>query len=202
MLNNNIGKQNMLKIIEGGEHINKNNEKVAQVTLEDKTVWQLTDYMFVEWDEFTHTTHEELIECGWEKRNLTTLQHIQNKLIEGYETMYLYIEDSFGYDTVTVNIKELLQALAIDESWTEEDGQYTIYCSGRNEDRQGNLLGIAQDNLYSNAAMLNVFADEEECFNFCVKYLIEFNEGEEEQLTLEEAKREVAAQSTGSFKYK
>ena len=202
MLNNNIGKQNMLKIIAGGEHINKNNEKVAQVTLEDKTVWQLTEYMYVEWDEFTHTTHEELIECGWEKRNLTTLQHIQNKLLEGYETMYLYIEDSFGYDTVTVNIKELLQALAIDEDWTEKDGQYTIYCSGRNEDRQGNLLGIAQDNLYSNAAMLNVFADEEECFNFCVNYLIEFNEGEEEQLTLEEAKREVAAQSTGSFKYK
>ncbi len=202
MLNNNIGKQNMLKIIEGGEHINKNNEKVAQVTLEDKTVWQLTDYMYVEWDEFTHTTHEELIECGWEKRNLTTLQHIQNKLLEGYETMNLYIEDSFGYDTVTVNIKKLLQAIAIDESYTEEDGQYTIYCSGRNEDRQGNLLGIAQDILYSNAAMLNVFTDEEECFNFCVNYLIEFNEGEEEQLTLEEAKREVAAQSTGSFKYK
>ena len=116
--------------------------------------------------------------------------------------MHLYIEDSFGYDTVTVNIKKLLQALAIDEDYTEADGQYTIYCSGRNEDRQGNLLGISQDNLYSNAAMLNVFADEEECFNFCVKYLIEFNEGEEEQLTLEEAKKEVAEQSTGSFKYK
>ena len=202
MLNKNIGIQNMLKIIEGGEHINKNNEKVAQVTLEDKTVWTLTDYMYVDWDEFTQTTHEELIECGWEKRNLTTLQNIQNKLLEGYETMHLYIEDSFGYDTVTVNIKELLQALAINEDWTEKDGQYTIYSSGRNEDRQGNLLGIAQDNLYSNAAMLNVFADEEECFNFCVKYLIEFNEGEEEQLTLEEAKKEVAEQSTGSFKYK
>ena len=78
MLNKNIGIQNMLKIIEGGEHINKNNEKVAQVTLEDKTVWTLTDYMYVDWDEFTQTTHEELIECGWEKRNLTTLQNIQN----------------------------------------------------------------------------------------------------------------------------
>lgn len=130
---------------------------------------------------------------------LTTLQVIQNKLLEGYETMYLYIEDSFGYDTVTVNVKELLQAMAIDESY-EVNEDYTIYCTGRNTDRDGNLLGIAQDNLWSNAAMLNVFTDEEECFNFCVKYLMEFNEGEEEQLTLEEAKKEVAAQSFGSFK--
>ena len=89
--------------------------------------------------------------------------------------------------------------MAIDESY-EVNEDYTIYCTGRNTDRDGNLLGIAQDNLWSNAAMLNVFTDEEECFNFCVKYLIEFNEGEEEQLTLEEAKKEVAAQSFGSFK--
>ena len=130
---------------------------------------------------------------------LTTLQVIQNKLLEGYETMYLYIEDSFGYDTVTVNVKELLQAMAIDESY-EVNEDYTIYCTGRNTDRDGNLLGIAQDNLWSNAAMLNVFTDEEECFNFCVKYLMEFNEEEENSLTLEEAKKEVAAQSFGSFK--
>ncbi len=131
---------------------------------------------------------------------LTTLQVIQNKLLEGYETMYLYIEDSFGYDTVTVNVKELLQAMAIDESYVVNE-DYTIYCTGRNTDRDGNLLGIAQDNLYSNAAMLNVFTDEEECFNFCVKYLMEFNEEEENSLTLDEAKKEVAAQSFGSFKY-
>ena len=135
------------------------------------------------------------------KNKLSTLQVIQNKLLEGCETMNLYIEDSFSYDTVTVNIKELLQAIAIDESWTEEDGQYTIYCSGMNTDRDGNLLGIAQDNLYSNAAMLNVFTDEEECFNFCVNYLIEFNEGEEEQLTKLEAEREVAQASYGSWNF-
>ena len=131
---------------------------------------------------------------------LNTLQVIENKLSDGYETMYLYIEDSFGYDTVTVNIKKLLQAIAIDESYVVND-DYTIYGMGINTDRDGNKLGLAKQNLYSNAAMLNVFTDEEECFNFCVKYLIEFNEGEEEQLTLEEAKKEVAAQSTGSFKY-
>ena len=131
---------------------------------------------------------------------LNTLQVIENKLSDGYETMYLYIEDSFGYDTVTVNIKKLLQAIAIDESYVVND-EYTIYGMGINTDRDGNKLGLAKQNLYSNAAMLNVFTDEEECFNFCVKYLIEFNEGEEEQLTIEEAKKEVAAQSTGSFKY-
>jgi len=131
---------------------------------------------------------------------LNTLQVIENKLSDGYETMYLYIEDSFGYDTVTVNIKKLLQAIAIDESYVVND-EYTIYGMGINTDRDGNKLGLAKQNLYSNAAMLQVFTDEEECFNFCVKYLMEFNEGEEEQLTLEEAKKEVAAQSFGSFKY-
>ena len=131
---------------------------------------------------------------------LTTLQVIQNKLLEGYETMYLYIEDSFGYDTVTVNVKELLQAMAIDESY-EVNEDYTIYCTGRNTDRDGNLLGIAQDNLWSNAAMLNVFTDEEECFNFCVKYLMDKNEEEEVQITKLEAEREVAQCSNGSWNY-
>ena len=55
----------MLQITKGGETINENNEKVASVTLEDNTVWNLTEYMYVEWDEFTETTHEELEECGW-----------------------------------------------------------------------------------------------------------------------------------------
>ena len=54
----------MLKITNGHEKI-VNNEKVAIVTLEDNTVWHLTDYMYVDWDEFTETTHEELEECGW-----------------------------------------------------------------------------------------------------------------------------------------
>ena len=135
------------------------------------------------------------------KNTLTTLQIIENKLSEGYETMYLYIEDSTDYDTVTVNIKKLLQAIAIDESYVVND-DYTIYGFGINTDRDGNKLGLCKGDLFSNAAMLNVFTDEEECFNFCVNYLIEFNEGEEEQLTLEEAKKEVAEQSTGSFKYK
>ncbi len=61
-------KQTMLKITKGGETINNNNEKVATITLEDCTVWNLKDYMYVDWDEFTETTHAELIECGWENK--------------------------------------------------------------------------------------------------------------------------------------
>ena len=122
---------------------------------------------------------------------LTTLQVIENKLSEGYETMHLYIEDSTDYDTVTVNIKELLKAIAVDEEYVVND-DYTIYGMGINTDRDGNKLGLAKQNLFSNAAMLNVFTDEEECFNFCVNYLIEYNEdGEDCVLTLDEAKKEV-----------
>ena len=61
----------MLQITNGHEKI-VNNEKVAIVTLEDNTVWHLTDYMYVDWDEFTETTHEELEECGWECVKYTT----------------------------------------------------------------------------------------------------------------------------------
>ena len=133
---------------------------------------------------------------------LTTLQVIENKLSDGYETMYLYIEDSTDYDTVTVNIKDLLKCIAVDEEYVVNE-DYTIYCMGINTDRDGNKLGLAKQNLFSNAAMLNVFTDEEECFNFCVKYLIEYNEdGEDCVLTLDEAKKEVAQYSNGSFKIK
>ena len=55
----------MLQITKGHEKI-LNNEKVAIVELEDNTVWQLTEAVIMDWDEFTETTHEELIECGWE----------------------------------------------------------------------------------------------------------------------------------------
>ena len=48
----------MLKIKDGYEKLIRN-EKVAIVTLEDNTVWHLTNYMYVDWDEFTETTHEE-----------------------------------------------------------------------------------------------------------------------------------------------
>ena len=133
---------------------------------------------------------------------LTTLQVIQNKLLEGYETMYLYIEDSFGYDTVTVNVKELLQAMAIDESYVVNE-DYTIYCTGRNTDRDGNLLGIAQDELHEGSGCYNVFADEQQAIDFCVKmYIEDMIEDSGECVSISEATKYVVNNSNGSFKIK
>ena len=69
--------------------------------------------------------------------NLTTLQQIENKLLEGYETMYLYIEEDWSYDTVTVNVKDLLQAIAINEEYVVGDYDYVLYSTGQNTDRDG-----------------------------------------------------------------
>ena len=60
MLNKIKRNTNMLKITKGGETINENNEKVATVTLEDCTVWNLKDYMYVDWDEFTPVSYTHL----------------------------------------------------------------------------------------------------------------------------------------------
>ena len=83
-------KQTMLKITKGGETINNNNEKVATITLEDYTVWNLTEYMYVDWDEFTHTTHEELYECGWTQTYMLNdiVDYMNENEIEINETTY------------------------------------------------------------------------------------------------------------------
>ena len=83
-------KQTMLKITKGGETINENNEKVAKITLEDNTTWNLTEYMYVEWDEFTHTTHEELYECGWTQTYMLNdiVDYMNDENIEINETTY------------------------------------------------------------------------------------------------------------------
>ena len=90
MLNNNKRKQTMLKITKGGETINNNNEKVATITLEDCTVWNLKDYMYVDWDEFTETTHEELYECGWVQSYMLNdiVDYMNDEDIEINETTY------------------------------------------------------------------------------------------------------------------
>ena len=131
---------------------------------------------------------------------LNIVQELQNKLSDGYETMYLYIEDSTDYDTVTVNIKKLLKALVCDEDYTVGDGDYTLYCGGLNTDREDNKLGFCIS-LHANAAMLNVFTDEEECIKHCTNYLWELHEEEGDIISLTEARKEVVNNSNGSFKY-
>ena len=80
----------MLKITIGGETINNNNEKVATITLEDCSVWNLTEYMYVDWDEFTETTHEELYECGWVQSYMLNdiVDYMNENEIEINETTY------------------------------------------------------------------------------------------------------------------
>ena len=131
---------------------------------------------------------------------LTTLQQIQNKLLEGHETMHLYCEEDWSYDTITVNIKELLQAIAVNESYIVDDC-YTLYTLGRNTDRDGNLLGLANDELFEGSGMYNVFADEQEVVDFCVKQFIEDKmEDDEELVTIAEATKYVVNNSNGSYK--
>ena len=131
---------------------------------------------------------------------LTTLQKIQNKLLEGHETMHLYCEEDWCYDTITVNIKELLQAIAVNESYIVDDC-YTLYTLGRNTDRDGNLLGLANDELFEGSGMYNVFADEQEVVDFCVKQFIEDKmEDDEELVTIAEATKYVVNNSNGSYK--
>ena len=80
----------MLQITKGGETINNNNEKVATITLEDCSVWNLTEYMYVDWDEFTETTHEELYECGWVQSYMLNdiVDYMNENEIEINETTY------------------------------------------------------------------------------------------------------------------
>ena len=135
--------------------------------------------------------------------NLTTLQQIENKLLEGYETMYLYIEEDWSYDTVTVNVKNLLQAIAINEEYVVGDYDYVLYSTGRNTDRDGNLLGLAKDDLFADSGCYNVFADEEEVIEFCVKQYIEDKmEDDDMSISLAEARKFVVNESNGSFKIK
>ena len=79
----------MLKIKDGYEKLIRN-EKVAIVTLEDNTVWHLTDYMYVDWDEFTETTHDELMECGWIRDYMLNdiVDYMNENNIEINETTY------------------------------------------------------------------------------------------------------------------
>ena len=131
---------------------------------------------------------------------LTTLQKIQNKMLEGFETMYLYIEEDWSYDTVTVNVKDLLKAIAINEEYITVDG-YSLYTTGRNTDRDGNLLGLAQDDLFADSGCYNVFAEEQQAIDFCVKHFIEDKmEDDEELVTLAEATKYVVNNSNGSYK--
>ena len=112
MLNNNKRNKTMLQITNGHEKI-VNNEKVAIVELEDSTVWHLKDYMYVDWDEFTETTHDELMECGWIRDYMLNdiVDYMNENNIEINETTYRlellnFIAENYNND---VEYEKLIQ---------------------------------------------------------------------------------------------
>ena len=80
------------------------------------------------------------------------LKQLQNKAAEGFETVWLHIEDSTDYETNTFNVQELLELF--DDNEKEYKGLY-----------------VENGNMYSGSGMCNVFIDEEECIIFCTNYL-------------------------------
>ena len=130
---------------------------------------------------------------------LTTLQQIENKLLEGVETMHLHIEEDWTFDTVEVNVKELLQKIAINEEYVVGDYDYVLSTVGKNTDRDGNVLGLAKDDLMSGSGCYNVFADEQEAIDFCVKQYIEDRmEDDDTSVSIDEATQFVLENSYGT----
>ena len=100
---------------------------------------------------------------------LNIIQQLQNKLSEG-DYCKLYIEDSDTYEDVTVNIRQLLKCLVVDEEYSILDGEYVLYCGGLNTNTNGDKLGFMCNNIYADISMLNVFLDEDEVKTFVQNY--------------------------------
>ena len=117
--------------------------------------------------------------------NMLNIQTLQNKLNDGFETMYVYIEESTDFDTITVNIRRMLNLLNVGDEYNVDD-----YCISYN----GSNFEVGSS---SNV----VFSDEEQVIQFCTNYLWELREEEGDIISLSEARREVVNSSNGSFKY-
>ena len=121
-----------------------------------------------------------------EYTNMLNIQTLQNKLNDGFETMYVYIEESTDFDTITVNIRRMLNLLNVGEEYNVDD--YCISFDGTH------FTHGSTDNV--------VFSDEEECIKFCTNYLWELRDEEDETISLSEARKEVVNSSNGSYKIK
>ena len=116
---------------------------------------------------------------------MLNIQTLQNKLNDGFETMYVYIEESTDFDTITVNIRRMLDLMYEGEEYNVMD-----YCISYNG-----------SNFEAGSSSNVVFGDEEECIKFCTNYLWELRDEEDETISLSEARKEVVNNSNGSFKY-
>ena len=117
---------------------------------------------------------------------MLNIQTLQNKAVAGFETMYVYIEESTDFDTITVNVQKMLDLVnGVIEEYEVMD--YNISFDGTH---------------FTHGSTSNVvFGEEKECIAFCVKYLMELREEEGDEITFSEARREVVNNSNGSFKY-
>ncbi len=52
---------------------------------------------------------------------MLNIQTLQNKLADGFETMYVYIEESTDFDTITVNIRRMLDLIYEGEEYNVDD---------------------------------------------------------------------------------
>ena len=117
---------------------------------------------------------------------MLNIQTLQNKAVAGFETMYVYIEESTDFDTITVNVQKMLD-IAENEGKEYEVMDYCLSFNGTNFEH-GSTSNI-------------VFGDEEKCIEFCTNYLLELRDEEGETISLSEARKEVVNNSNGSFKY-
>tara|TARA_B100001109_G_C18614847_1_gene358666 strand:- start:8 stop:364 length:357 start_codon:yes stop_codon:yes gene_type:complete len=117
---------------------------------------------------------------------MLNVQTLQNKAAAGFETMYVYIEESTDFDTITVNIQKMLH-IAENEGKEYDVMDYCISFNGTYFEH-GSTSNI-------------VFSEEEEVIKFCTNYLWELREEEGDIISLSEARKEVVNNSNGSFKY-
>lgn len=111
---------------------------------------------------------------------------LQTKLQLGFETMYIYIEESTDFDTVTVNVQKMLDLTKNENSELWVDDVYCISYNGTYFEH-GSTSNI-------------VFGSEEKVIDFCVEYLMDLRFSEDEIITKTEATKEVVNNSNGSFK--
>ena len=88
-------------------------------------------------------------------------------------------------DTITVNIRRMLNLLNVGEEYNVDD-----YC-----------ISFNGSNFEAGSSSNVVFSDEEEVIQFCTNYLWELREEEGDIISLSEARKEVVNSSNGSFKY-
>ena len=108
------------------------------------------------------------------------IQTLQNKAAAGFETMWVHIEESTDYETITVNIQKMLH-IAENVGNEYEVMDYCLSFNGTNFEH-GSTSNI-------------VFGDEEECIVFCTNYLWELREADDNIITLSEARKEVLQNS-------